>query len=110
MHGGGRQIRDWLHVHDHCRALVMIDEAQVINEKYNIGGSCEMRNIDVTKMILNYMKKPYDLIGISHDRPGIDKRYGMDHSKITSDLGWKPIIDFELGIKDTVRWYLNRLT
>ena len=110
MHGGGRQIRDWLHVHDHCRALVMIDEAQVINEKYNIGGSCEMRNIDVTKMILNYMKKPYDLIGISHGRPGIDKRYGIDHSKITSDLGWKPIIDFELGIKDTVRWYLNRLT
>ena len=110
MHGGGRQIRDWLHVRDHCRALVMIDEAQVINEKYNIGGSCEMRNIDVTKMILNYMKKPYDLIGISHDRPGIDKRYGMDHSKITTDLGWEPNIDFESGIKDTVRWYLNRLT
>ena len=110
MHGGGRQIRDWLHVRDHCRALVMIDDAHIVNEKYNIGGSCEMRNLDVTKMILNYMKKPYDLIGISHDRPGIDKRYGMDHSKITSDLGWKPIIDFELGIKDTVRWYLNRLT
>jgi len=110
MHGGGRQIRDWLHVHDHCRALVMIDEAQIVNEKYNIGGSCEMRNLDVTKMILNYMKKPYDLIGISHDRPGIDKRYGMDHSKITTDLGWEPNIDFELGIKDTVRWYLNRLT
>ena len=110
MHGGGRQIRDWLHVRDHCRALVMIDDAHIVNEKYNIGGSCEMRNLDVTKMILKYMKKPYDLIGISHDRPGIDKRYGMDHSKITSDLGWKPIIDFELGIKDTVRWYLNRLT
>ena len=110
MHGAGRQIRDWLHVHDHCRALVMIDEAQIVNEKYNIGGSCEMRNLDVTKMILNYMKKPYDLIGISHDRPGIDKRYGMDHSKITTDLGWEPNIDFELGIKDTVRWYLNRLT
>ena len=56
------------------------------------------------------MKKPYDLIGISHDRPGIDKRYGMDHSKITTDLGWEPNIDFESGIKDTVRWYLNRLT
>ena len=110
MHGGGRQIRDWLHVHDHCRALVMIDDAQIVNEKYNIGGSCEMRNLDVTKMILNYMKKPYDLIGISHDRPGIDKRYGMDHSKITTDLGWEPNIDFESGIKDTVRWYLNRLT
>ena len=110
MHGGGRQIRDWLHVRDHCRALVMIDDAHIVNEKYNIGGSCEMRNLDVTKMILNYMKKPYDLIGISHDRPGIDKRYGMDHSKITTDLGWEPNIDFESGIKDTVRWYLNRLT
>ena len=110
MHGGGRQIRDWLHVRDHCRALVMIDDAHIVNEKYNIGGSCEMRNLDVTKMILKYMKKPYDLIGISHDRPGIDKRYGMDHSKITTDLGWEPNIDFESGIKDTVRWYLNRLT
>ena len=72
MHGGGHQIRDWLHVHDHCRALVMLDDAEIVDEKYNIGGSCEIRNIDVTKLILAHMNKPNDLIGISHDRPGID--------------------------------------
>ena len=110
MHGGGHQIRDWLHVHDHCRALVMLDDAKVVNEKYNIGGSCEMRNLDVTKMILDHMNKPNDLIGISHDRPGIDKRYGMDHSKITADLGWQPNISFDWGLRNTVEWYLDRLT
>ena len=110
MHGGGHQIRDWLHVHDHCRALVMLDDAKVVNEKYNIGGSCEMRNLDVTKMILDHMNKPNDLIGISHDRPGIDKRYGMDHSKITADLGWQPNISFDWGLRSTIAWYLDRLT
>ena len=110
MHGGGHQIRDWLHVHDHCRALVMLDDAKVVNEKYNIGGSCEMRNLDVTKMILDHMNKSNDLIGISHDRPGIDKRYGMDHSKITADLGWQPNISFDWGLRSTIAWYLDRLT
>ena len=110
MHGGGHQIRDWLHVHDHCRALVMLDDAEIVNEKYNIGGSCEVRNLDVTKMILSHMNKPNDLIGISHDRPGIDKRYGMDHSKITEDLGWKPEIAFDYGLRSTIAWYLDRLT
>ena len=110
MHGGGHQIRDWLHVHDHCRALVMLDDAEIVDEKYNIGGSCEVRNLDVTKMILSHMNKPTDLIGISHDRPGIDKRYGMDHSKITEDLGWKPEINFDYGLRSTIAWYLDRLT
>ena len=110
MHGGGNQIRDWLHVHDHCRALCMLDDANVVNEQYNIGGSCEMKNLYVTKMILSHMKKPHDLIGISHDRPGIDKRYGMDHSKITSDLGWRPEVNFQLGLRSTIAWYLDRLT
>ena len=83
---------------------------RIVNEKYNIGGSCEVRNLDVTKMILSHMNKPNDLIGISHDRPGIDKRYGMDHTKITEDLGWKPEVTFDYGLRSTIAWYLDRLT
>jgi dTDP-glucose 4,6-dehydratase len=80
----------------------------IINDHFNIGGSCEMRNIDVTKMILKMLNKPFTLIGINEGRPGIDKRYGMNHSKITKYTGWKPFTDFETGLRATITWYLDK--
>ena len=109
MHQGGHQVRDWLYVYDHCSAIWKLEEKNIINDHFNVGGSCEKRNIDVTIMILDMLKKPHDLIGISNERPGIDKRYGMDHSKITQRTGWKPTTDFEVGIRATITWYLEKL-
>ena len=87
-----------------------VRDTSIINDTFNIGGSCEMRNIDVTKMILGMMKKPYSLIGINEGRPGIDKRYGMDHSKITKRTGWRPFTDFDIGLRATVTHYIELLT
>ena len=109
MHQGGHQVRDWLYVYDHCSAIWKLEEKNIINDHFNVGGSCEKRNIDVTIMILDMLKKPHDLIGISNERPGIDKRYGMDHSKITQRTGWTPTTDFEVGIRATITWYLEKL-
>ena len=81
-----------------------------MNDHFNIGGSCEMRNIDVTKMILKMMNKSFDLIGINEGRPGIDKRYGMDHSKITNTTGWRPFTNFDIGLRATVTHYIEQLT
>lgn len=109
MHGGGQQVRDWLYVYDHCRAIWMLEEQGIINDHFNVGGSCELRNVDVTKMILDLIKKPYSLIGIDNGRPGIDKRYGMDHAKISRKTGWYPETPFDLGLRATVTWYLEQL-
>ena len=108
MYGGGQQIRDWLHVRDHCEAIWSLEKNNIINDQFNIGGSCEMRNIDVSKKVLDLLKKPYNLIGISDQRPGQDKRYGMDHAKITATTGWKPTTDFDYGLRETVSWYLEK--
>ena len=108
--GGGDQIRDWLYVRDHCAAIWELEEQRIINDHFNIGGSCEKKNIDVTKMILDMMNKPYDLIGVNEGRPGIDKRYGMDHSKITNRTVWRPFTDFDIGLRATVTHYLDLLT
>ncbi len=110
MHQGGHQIRDWLYVYDHCNAIWELEKQGIINDHFNIGGSCEKRNIDVTIMILDMLKKPHDLIGISNERPGIDKRYGIDHTKITKAIGWKPSTEFDVGLRATVTWYLEQLT
>ena len=110
MHQGGHQIRDWLYVFDHCAGIWELESQNIINNHFNIGGGCELRNIDVTKMILSLMKKPYTLIGINDERPGIDKRYGMDYNKMTQWTTWKPFTDFDLGLRATVTWYLDRLT
>ena len=110
MYDGGEQIRDWIHVMDHCSAIWSIEEKKVLNDKFNVGAGCELQNIEVTKKILDLLHKPYDLIGVSYDRPGQDKRYGTDFSKLTAATGWTPSINFDDGLKDTVQWYIDRLS
>tara|TARA_B100000287_G_scaffold364047_1_gene358058 strand:+ start:264 stop:1184 length:921 start_codon:yes stop_codon:yes gene_type:complete len=105
MHDGGEQIRDWIHVQDHCDAIWTLDKQNVLNDKFNIGGSCELQNIEVTKKILDLLNKPHSLIGISHERPGVDKRYGTDFSKLTERTGWVPKIKFDEGLQETVNFY-----
>ena len=108
MYGGGKQIRDWLHVHDHCRAIWSLEEHRVLNDRFNIGGNCELQNIEVTKKILDILGKPHDLIGVSNARPGQDKRYGMSYNKLTERIGWIPHMDFDYALKMTVNWYLKQ--
>jgi len=108
MYGGGQQIRDWLYVYDHCRAIWMLEEQRVMNDHFNIGGDCELQNSVVTKKILDILGKPHSLIGVSHDRPGQDKRYGMSFEKLTKTTGWIPHMDFDQALKMTVDWYLKQ--
>ena len=108
MHDGGQQIRDWMHVDDHCCAIWTLDEKKVLNDKFNIGGGCEVQNIEVTRKILDMLNKPHSLIGVSNDRPGVDKRYGTDFSKLTERTGWVPQIPFDAGLGGTVRFYMNK--
>jgi dTDP-glucose 4,6-dehydratase len=108
MHGGGNQIRDWLYVKDHCEAIWMLYEQGIMNDTFNIGGSCEKKNIDVVKDILDILGKSHDLIGVTADRPGHDKRYAMDHSKLTNAIGWKPGDKWLENINSTIQWYLSR--
>ena len=105
MHDGGEQIRDWIHVRDHCDAIWTLDKQKVLNDKFNIGGGCELPNIEVTRRILDLLEKPHSLIGIDNSRPGIDKRYGTDFSKLTNRTGWIPQIDFDKGLQETVEYY-----
>ena len=108
MHGGGDQIRDWLYVKEHCEAIWMLYEQGIMNDTFNIGGSCEKKNIDVVKDILDILGKSHDLIGVTDDRPGHDKRYAMDHSKLTDAIGWKPADKWLENINSTIQWYLSR--
>jgi len=105
MHDGGEQIRDWIHVDDHCDAIWTLDKHNILNEKFNIGGGCELQNIQVTKKILDILDKPNSLIGFSNERPGVDKRYGTDFSKLTQRTGWIPTISFDKGLQETVEFY-----
>lgn len=108
MYGGGQQIRDWLYVYDHCRAIWTLEEQRVMNDRFNIGGDCELQNIEVTKKILDILDKPHSLIDVSNARPGQDKRYGMSFEKLTQRTGWIPHFDFDAALKMTVDWYLQR--
>ena len=105
MHDGGEHIRDWIHVNDHCDAILTLDKQNVINDKFNIGGGCELQNIQVTKKILDLLDKPYSLIGVDNARPGVDKRYGTDFSKLTERTGWIPQVEFDKGLSETVDFY-----
>jgi len=118
VYGDGEQIRDWLYVEDHVRALIEVADKGEIGSTYNIGGNNEIKNISVVKQICNILdeivpttnsniKSYSDLIVFVRDRPGHDKRYAIDSSKISRNIGWKPLENFESGIKKTIQWYLN---
>ncbi len=107
VYGKGENVRDWLHVSDHCSAIDAILTKGREGEVYNIGGNCERRNIDIVKLILKQLGKGESLISFVTDRKGHDLRYAIDNGKITSELGWSPSVSFEKGMKDTVDWYLR---
>lgn len=105
VYGDGKQIRDWLYVQDHCEALIEVWKHGVVGEKYNIGGECEVQNIDLIKKIISLMGKDESMVEYVKDRPGHDRRYSTDISKITKDLNWKPRFDIDDGLTKTIEWY-----
>ena len=114
VYGQGKNVRDWLHVEDHADALLALVERGRIGETYNIGGNAERRNIDLVRLICDELDQlrpagaPHaDLIRFVEDRPGHDERYAIDASKIANELGWKPSVTLETGIRETVRWYAD---
>ena len=107
VYGDGLQIRDWLYVEDHCSAIDAVLHQGRIGEVYNIGGNNEKTNIDIIKLILSEIGQTEDLIVYVKDRPGHDRRYAIDNSKITRELRWKPNYQFEQGIKATIKWYID---
>ena len=107
VYGEGLNVRDWLYVEDHCRAIDLIIHRGREGEVYNVGGHNEMRNIDIVKLICDYLGKPYTLITHVTDRKGHDMRYAIDPTKIHDELGWLPETKFADGIKKTIDWYLD---
>ena len=107
VYGDGMQIRDWLHVKDHCAAIAAVLERGQAGEVYNVGGNNEKANLEIVRLILQELGKPESLITHIQDRPGHDRRYAIDNTKITRELGWKPAYTFETGIHETIRWYLE---
>ena len=105
VYGKGINIRDWIYVDDHSSAILKVLLEGKLGEIYNIGGDCEIRNIDLVKNLLNILDKPESLIKFVKDRPGHDLRYAINHEKITRELNWKPKISIENGLKMTVQWY-----
>ena len=104
LYGAGLNIRDWLHVTDHCRGIDTVIERGTIGDVYNIGGGNEVRNIDLTHLLLQLTERPESLIKPVQDRQGHDRRYSVDTGKLKA-LGWQPQVPFEEGLRDTVRWY-----
>jgi dTDP-glucose 4,6-dehydratase len=104
LYGDGLQVRDWLHVDDHCRAVDLLIEAGSSGEVYNVGGGNHVRNVDLTRQILRLAGKPESLLRHVADRQGHDRRYSLDTSKLRG-LGWAPQADFERGLAETVKWY-----
>ncbi len=107
VYGTGENIRDWLYVEDHCKAIDLIIHKGKIGEVYNVGGHNEMANIDIVKLICQKLGKPESLITFVADRKGHDMRYAIDHTKIHTELGWLPETKFADGIEKTITWYLN---
>jgi dTDP-glucose 4,6-dehydratase len=108
IYGDGKQIRDWLYVQDHCEALIEIWLRGKVGQKYNIGGECEIKNIDLLKKIINLMNKDENLIEFVKDRPGHDRRYSTDISKIKNEIGWSPRFNLEFGLHKTINYYLDQ--
>ena len=107
VYGDGLNVRDWLYVYDHCEAIDVVLHKGKLGEVYNIGGNNEKTNIEITKLIIDAMGKDESYIEYVQDRRGHDRRYAISNDKITNELGWKPSITFEEGIKSTIEWYLN---
>lgn len=107
VYGEGLNVRDWLYVEDHCKAIDMILQNGTVGEVYNIGGHNEMKNIDIVKLICEYLQKPESLIEHVQDRQGHDMRYAIDPTKIHKELGWLPETMFKDGIRLTIQWYLD---
>ncbi len=107
VYGEGLNVRDWLYVEDHCKAIDLIIRKGKVGETYNIGGHNEMKNIDIVKIICKALDKPESLITHVTDRKGHDMRYAIDPTKIHSELGWLPETAFKDGIQKTIRWYLE---
>lgn len=110
IYGDGLNIRDWLYVEDHCSAIDLVIHKGSNGEIYNVGGNNERTNIHIVRTILEQLGKPESLIKYVEDRLGHDRRYGIDATKITAELGWKPKHTFETGIEETISWYLNNRT
>ncbi|MFH1615454.1 MAG: dTDP-glucose 4,6-dehydratase [Planctomycetota bacterium] len=106
VYGDGLHVRDWLHVYDHCTAVWKVLTGAKPGQIYNVGGCNEKPNLDVVKTVLTYLNKPDSLIRHVTDRPGHDRRYAIDATKIITQLGWKPSVTFEQGLRKTVDWYL----
>jgi dTDP-glucose 4,6-dehydratase len=109
VYGDGLQVRDWIHVRDHCAAIWRVWEAGRPGEIYNIGGRSERTNLDITHALLDLLGKPRSLIRHVADRPGHDRRYAIDCGKIERELGWRPTISLTDGLRDTVAWYSNHV-
>ena len=106
VYGKGENVRDWLYVEDHCIAIDLIIRKGTVGEVYNIGGHNEKTNLEVVKTVLDKLGKSEELISYVSDRPGHDRRYAIDPTKIESELGWKPAYSFDTGIRQTIEWYL----
>jgi dTDP-glucose 4,6-dehydratase len=105
IYGDGMQVRDWLYVDDHCRAILAVLDEGRAGEIYNIGGSRSLPNREVVHMILQATGKPESLISYVVDRPGHDRRYALTSEKLTRETGWAPLMPFEKRLPETVRWY-----
>jgi dTDP-glucose 4,6-dehydratase len=105
VYGDGRNVRDWIHVSDHCRAVDLILRNGKEGHVYNIGGGCELENITVARKILSTLKRPESLLQFVADRPAHDRRYALDCTKLKNELGWQPRWEFDGGLEETIRWY-----
>ncbi|HDR8055939.1 dTDP-glucose 4,6-dehydratase [Bacillus pacificus] len=107
VYGDGLNVRDWLHVEDHCQAIDLVLHKGKNGEVYNVGGNNERTNIEIVKAILQALDKPESLIQYVTDRPGHDRRYAIDATKLREELGWSPKYNFDTGIEQTIKWYLE---
>lgn len=107
VYGTGQNVRDWIHVLDHCRGIEAVWQRGAAGEVYNFGGEAEINNLDLTHLLLDLLGKPRSLIRFVQDRPGHDLRYAMDISKVRRELGWTPRVSFADGLKQTIEWYLS---
>lgn len=107
IYGDGLNIRDWLHVEDHCQAIDLVLHKGRNGEVYNVGGNNERTNIEIVQTILKHLNKPESLMKFVTDRPGHDRRYAIDATKLRTELGWSPKYNFDTGIEQTINWYLN---